>query len=94
MKDLPLKLSVLIMKQGKRFVAYSPALDLSTCGRSERGARKRFEEAAEIFFEELVEAGTLDNILKDLGWQKEKKHWQPPEVISKESISFKVPALA
>ena len=58
------------------------ALDLSTSASTYKKAQTRFSEIVEIFFEELSEMGTLDVVLKDLGWQKIKSNWQPPVVIS------------
>ncbi|MEK7537372.1 MAG: hypothetical protein AAB619_00155 [Patescibacteria group bacterium] len=45
-------LPVSILREGKRFIAYTPALDLSTSGKTFEQAKQRFEEAAELFFEE------------------------------------------
>jgi predicted RNase H-like HicB family nuclease len=45
---------VAILREGKRFVAYTPALDLSTSGKTQAEAKARFQEAAELFFEELL----------------------------------------
>ena len=44
-------------------MAYSPAIDLSTCGDNEAQARKRFIEAASIFFDEINTMGTTDEVL-------------------------------
>lgn len=63
-------------------MAYSPALDLSTSAPTYKKAQARFLEIVEIFLEELGEMGTLDVVLKNLGWQKIKSNWQPPVVIS------------
>ena len=85
MKNLSLKkisLPVTIFKEGKSYVAYSPALDLSTCASTYKKAQTRFSEIVEIFIEELMEMGTLDTVLKELGWQKIKSNWQPPVVVS------------
>lgn len=75
-------LPVTILKEGKRFVAYSPALDLSTSGKTFKETQKRFVEAAMIFFEEIIKKKTIDEVLGDLGWKKSKKEWQPPVVVS------------
>ncbi len=75
-------LPITIFKEGKSYVAYSPALDLSTSASTYKKAQERFSEVVEIFFEELVNAGTLDKVLQNLGWQKVKSRWQPPTVIS------------
>ena len=46
------KIPVLFMKEEKSFIAYSPVIDLSSCGRTMLEAKNNFEEALEIFFEE------------------------------------------
>jgi predicted RNase H-like HicB family nuclease len=88
------KLPVIITKQNKRFVAYTPALDLSTCGKTEKEVKSRFEEISRLFFEEIIEAGTADSVLEELGWKKVQKKWTPPEVVSSQSIGLKLPAFA
>ena len=88
------KLPVQIFKQGRRFVAYTPLLDLSTSGRSEKEAKLRFHELVQIFFEELEQAGTVNEVLRSLGWQKVKSQWQPPKIIANESMSVSIPAIA
>ena len=85
-------LPVSILKEGKRFIAYSPALDISTSGRSHVEARRRFAEASQIFFEEIMKAGTLEKALIELGWKKNKSRLQPPLVVSQEAYTIKVPA--
>ena len=92
--QVQLKLSVQITKQGGRFVAWTPVLDLSTSGRTETEAKKRFAEAVQIFIEELVEAGTVDEVLRGLGWTKSQQSWMPPRVIKEQTLSVTVPAMA
>lgn len=88
---LRVSLPVSILKEGKYFIAYTPVLDLSTSARTFEKTKNRFEEIVRIFFEELLEKGTLDEVLSDLGWQKTKKEWVPPFVIAQESESFRIP---
>lgn len=80
--SLQIGLPITIFKEGKSYVAYSPALDLSTSASTFEKAQSRFLDAAKLFLEELVEMGTLDQVLTGLGWQKVKTNWQPPVVIS------------
>ena len=75
-------LPITIFKEGKSYVAYSPALDLSTSASTYEKTQIRFLEATKLFFEELVEMGTLDTVLAGLGWQKLKASWHPPVVVS------------
>lgn len=61
--SIDLKLSVNFIKEGKSVIAYSPALDLSTCGKNENEARKRFEETVQLFFEDIIERNTHEEVL-------------------------------
>jgi hypothetical protein len=87
-------LPVLITKQNKRFVAYTPVLDLSTSGKTEKDVKKKFVEMVSVFLEELVEANTVDDVLSEFGWKKVQKKWSPPKVVSSNFMGIKVPAIA
>ena len=93
-KPRAISLQVSFIKQGKVFIAYSPALDLSTCGKTLKEAEKRFLEIVSLFIEETVENESLGKVLSDLGWQKLKTKWKAPEVIKQESLDFKIPLAA
>jgi len=77
-----ISLPITIFKEGKSFVAYSPALNLSTSAQTYEKAQSRFAEAVEIFFDELARMGTMDKVLAEMGWQKVKSNWRPPVVVS------------
>ncbi len=81
---LQFNLPISIMREDSRYIAYTPALDLATSGKTYTEARKRFEEALYLFFEEIVKAGTLEKVLKDYGWKKIRSQWRPPIVVSQE----------
>lgn len=91
---LSFNLPVLITKQNKRFVAYTPALDISTSGKSAKEAKERFVELANIFLEEIIAAGTVTDVLSELGWNKVQKKWNPPRIISSQSIGLQIPVFA
>ena len=92
--NLSFNLPVLITKQNKRFVAFTPALDVSTSGKSVKEVKKSFVELANIFLEEIFEAKTADDVLSELGWKKVQKKWNPPEIISSQSIGLQIPVFA
>ena len=75
------RIPVIIFEEGGKTVAYSPAIDLSTFGSTEIQARKRFIEAASIFFDEIARMGTTDEVLSECGWSKlpDKETWLPPK---------------
>ncbi len=91
---LEVSLPVSITKEGKHFIAYTPALDLSTSADSVGEVKKRFDEVVQIFFEELIEKGTLDDVLKELGWTKTDKKWSPPVVVENDFEKVKIPISA
>ena len=82
---------MVVSKHGKRFVAYSPALDISTSGKTEKDVKKRFLEMVNIFLEEIFEAKTADSVLGELGWKKVQKNWVPPKIISSPYVSLNIP---
>jgi hypothetical protein len=85
------KVPVMYFQDGKQVVAFSPALDLSTCGDTKEQARTRFIEAATIFLDEIIEMGTVDDVLTECGWKKttvnDKSSWTPP-VYSQELVKI------
>ena len=84
-------LNVLFFREDKYFIAYSPDLDISTYGKSFEEAKRRFSELVELFFEELKEKGTLEEVLTELGWSRKKNSWTPPALIAQYSEEFKIP---
>lgn len=87
-------LPVIITKQNKCFVAYTPALDIATSGKSIKDVKNRFVELAEVFIEEIVEARTVNEVLSELGWKRVQKVWTPPKIISSQSVGLQIPVLA
>jgi predicted RNase H-like HicB family nuclease len=91
-QSISYSLPITIFREGELFVAYTPLLDLSSTGKTEEDAKRMFAEAVEVFFEELQEMGTLDSVLKDLGWTKENQQFEPPKVVEHSLLSVHVPA--
>lgn len=63
--NLDFRIQVNFLREGNKFIAYTPALDLSTSGKTYKEAKERFAEAVSIFFEEIMEKGTLEDVLLD-----------------------------
>lgn len=92
MKKRYISIPVEFFREGKSFVAYSHPLDFSAHGKTFKEARKNFTEAVHIFFDEIEEKGTAEEVLLELGWQKVRKTFQPPVRISEEEIKILCPA--
>jgi predicted RNase H-like HicB family nuclease len=84
--DIQTTLPVTFLREGRMIVAYTPALDISTCGRTYEEAKHNFEELLDIFFDECLSMGTLERVLESCGWRKQDKKWQPPVFIAEENM--------
>ena len=92
--DIQYSIPVTFFKEGGTFVAYSPVLDLSTAGKTFEQAQSRLKEAVDIFFEEIIEHGTLNTVLASLGWSKIRRQWMPPIELAHRSQVVNIPQLA
>jgi len=66
--SIEVELDVIVSKEGEYFVAYCPALELSSYGDTEKEARNSFDEALDIFVEETSQKGSLLKFLQKIGW--------------------------
>ena len=79
--NIIVNVDVFIVKDGKHYVAYCPALELSSYGKTEDEAEKAFTGHLDIFLEETHRKGTLERCLLKLGWvlqQKPEPSYKPP----------------
>lgn len=58
-----------IFKEGDTYVAYVPALDLSSCGATDDEARRNIRDAVRGFLAASADLGTLDEILEETGYK-------------------------
>jgi predicted RNase H-like HicB family nuclease len=70
-------------EDSSQYVAYCPALEVSSYGDTEEEARAAFEDALAIFIRDTAERGTLDQLLLALGWRLLKQPepvYEPPRL--------------
>lgn len=72
-KSFNVDVQVALFKEDDIWVAYCPALEVSSYGDDEEEARSAFEEAMQIFLAETERKGTLEKYLLKLGWQLQQK---------------------
>ncbi len=79
---IPLTVKIIVDKKSgdTPYVAYTPELDIASCGSTEEKARQNLKEAVKIFMEEMQKKNKLAEVLQELGFQKENKRWIPPTV--------------
>ena len=89
--NVQFSLPVTFLREGKYFVAHTPALDISTSADTFEKAKVRFGELVNIYFEELIEMGTLEEVLLEQGWQKTDNTWSAPVVVSTQNEAIEIP---
>ena len=99
MNYIETNIPVSFYKEGSQFIAYCPALDISTCGDTFEEAKKNFAELFDIFLSETIKLGTLEEVLLECGWKKvtrPKLQWKPPvrKFITETVEHFKLPCPA
>jgi predicted RNase H-like HicB family nuclease len=82
-----------IFKEGREYVAYTPELDLSSCGDTEGKALTNLKEAVRLFLEEADKIGTLNQILEEAGFLKHNDRLEGPEFVSTQRVSLPLPLL-
>jgi len=77
-----LTIKIMVDKRSKDapFIAYTPELDISSCGPTEEKARKNLHEAVRILMQDVEDKGKLKEFLMEMGFQKKKSRWIPPRV--------------
>jgi predicted RNase H-like HicB family nuclease len=86
---IPIEFDAIIFQGGKSFVAHCPELDVSSCGHNVDEARGNLKTAVRLFVEEAEKLGTLDDILKEDGYQRMADGaWKSPRIVSTEVMSL------
>jgi len=87
----PIEFDAIIFQEGKSYVAHCPELDVSSCGKDVDEARRNLKAAVRLFVEEAEKLGTLDDILKEAGYQRMADGiWKSPRIVSTEVMSLSV----
>ena len=80
-----------IFKEGRTYVAHALELDVSSCAGNKEKAIKNLKQAVRLFLEEAEKLGTLDQILEEAGYSKDKRKLAPPKFISVQRMSLPLP---
>lgn len=86
---ISLEFDMIVFKEDKAYVAYSPELDISSCGNSVDHAKDMLKTAVRLFLEEADKMETLEDILEESGYRKDPSgHWIPPKLVATELVSI------
>jgi predicted RNase H-like HicB family nuclease len=80
-----------VWKERKTYVSYAKELEVCSCGRTIKEAKKNLIEAVECFLETAEKMGTLDQILEEAGFVKKRNVWKAPDIVSTEKTKVAIP---
>jgi predicted RNase H-like HicB family nuclease len=80
-----------IFKEGRTFVAHTPALDVSSCGGSKEKALRNLKEAVRLFLDEAEKMGNLEQILEEAGYLKRRGRLEGPRFVATRRVSLPLP---
>lgn len=95
--EIVTQIPVELMKEGDRVVVYTHVLDICGYGATAEEAKKDFDTALKIFFDETIAHDTFEKALGELGWKKivapTREYWEPQvEVLGSSLEEVKIPA--
>ena len=76
-----------VFKEGKQYVSFNPELEVASCGKTPEEAKENLREAIQGFITVATKRGTLDSILEQAGYVKEKKTWRDPYLVSLDRLT-------
>jgi predicted RNase H-like HicB family nuclease len=80
-----------IFKEGRTFIAHALELDVSSCGGTKEKALRNLKEAVRLFLEEAERLGTLERILDEAGYVRNRRKIAGPKFVSLERITLPLP---
>ena len=79
-----------IVKEGKQYVSFNPELEVASCGDTPVEAKANLKKAIIGFVSVAKEKGTLNSILRQAGFIKEKQFWRDPTFNAIDRLSLAV----
>ena len=79
--------TVQVRQEGKQFVAHAMPLDVMSCGPTPERASQALREAVELYLATATEAGTLAEVLEEVGYESKGQRWISPTWVALEKQS-------
>lgn len=84
---LRIDFDAIVFQEGETYIAFSPKLDVSSCGNTVDEAKGNLKTAVRLFLEESAKMGTLEDILEEAGYEsKGLNDWTAPRVVTTELL--------
>jgi len=90
-KFVEVQLGVLVFQEADSYLAYCPALNLSTYGDSISDAKIAFEDVFDAYLQDCTRMGTLEKDLRAHGWEMHMSVGKY-EVTQPKEVDLNIPA--
>ena len=84
--------NVQIWKEGDQFIAQATPIDVASSGKTPDEAKAALDEAVHLFLATAAEAGTLQQVLEEAGYERNRDHLSSPSWVVIERRSSVVAA--
>ncbi len=84
--------NVQVWKEGDQFIAHAMPIDVVSSGKTSDKAKAALDEAVHLFLATAAEAGTLQQVLEEAGYEHNRDRWSSPSWIAIERRSSVVAA--
>jgi hypothetical protein len=81
---MQLEMTVHVWKEGRQYVAHAMPLDVMSSGPSQEAARQALDEAVRAFLLTAADAGTLEDVLEECGYERRGDTWVGPDFVALE----------
>lgn len=85
-----LETTVHIWKEGDQYVAHAMPLDVMSSGLSPEAAREALDEAVKLFLLTAADAGTLEEVLEECGYERRGDARTGPDFVALERHALAV----
>jgi len=75
--NLTVRLEIATKRDGDKWIAWCPPLDVYSQGGSRRDAIASLKEAVELWFESCIQRGVLEKALREVGFKRVKPGEKP-----------------
>jgi len=72
---MTLDLTICLTKEGRHYIAHAIPLDVVSSGPTPDAAREAVDEAVRAFLLTAADAGTLEEVLEECGYERRGDHW-------------------
>jgi predicted RNase H-like HicB family nuclease len=81
---MQIEFTVHIWKEGDQFIAHALPLDVASSGPTPEASRQALDEAVQLFIKTAEEHGTLEEVLEEAGYEREREEWRSPSWVAVE----------